>query len=244
MKKILLISILTFSIITGFAQSPWWVGGHLGVNFSTITGQYDDNQNVKHTFIATPLFGAVGMYSVNDMISVVAEINVAGSGALYKIDVDNLIKSSVSSSSELKYKFCYTNLQIPILVKFTFGNDWQYFGYGGFYWSYKLGGKYKIKSDNFDDEDGKIKFGDAPDGYDGDDWYMDTDHNRRTDFGLNIGGGVQKELGPGVIAADLRFGFGFLDSNKWPDDNQPDTYKAYRSVVIGLYISYLINLGN
>ena len=231
-----------FSIITVFAQSPWWFGGHLGVNFTTISGQYSNDEDIKHSFITTPLFGAIGMYTVNDMISVVAEINIAGSGALYKINAD-FESRSAASSYNANYKIRYTNFQIPILVKFTFGEEWQYFGYGGFYWNYMLGGKYKVTSDYFDDYDGKIKFGDYPEGYEGDDWYLDKDHNRRADFGLNIGGGVQKELGPGVIAADLRFGFGFLDSNKWPDDDKPDDYKAYRNFAIGLNVSYLINLG-
>lgn len=241
MKKILLISIIMFSIITVFAQSPWWFGGHLGVNFNTVTGQYNNDDDIKHTFITTPTFGAIAMYSVNDMISVITEINIAKSGATYKYDYNDETRN-FSEAVDVKYKECYTILQIPVLAKFTFGEDWQYFGYGGFYWSYILGGKYKAESEN-GNFDGKIKFGDYPDNYNGDDMYLDKDYNRRTDIGLNIGGGVQKELGPGVIAADLRFGFGFLDSNKWPDDDKPDDYKAYRNFVIGLNISYLINLG-
>jgi len=241
MKKLLLTSILMFAIITVFAQSPWWAGGHLGINFNNYSGQYYDNDDIKHSFITTPLFGAIGMYSVNDMISVVAELNIAGSGLLTKFDAETETRSS--STDKVKYKQRFTNLQIPLLAKFTFGDDWQYFGYGGFYWSYILGGKYKVTSDYYGNYDGKIKFGDAPDNYDGNDLYLDKDYNRRADFGLIFGGGVQKELGPGIIAADLRFGFGFLDTNKWPDEDPQDGYKAFRNIAIGLNISYLINLG-
>lgn len=243
MKKILLTSVFMFAIITTFAQSPWWIGGHLGVNFNKYSGQYENNDDSKHSFITTPLFGAIAMYSINDMISVGAELNITGSGTLYKFDTDLESRSIHSSSDETKYKLCYTNIQIPLIAKFTFGDDWQYFGYGGFYWSYILGGKYKVESKYYGDYDGKIKFGEYPDDYEGDDWYLDKDYNRRADFGLTFGGGVQKELGPGVIAADLRFGFGFLDTNKWPDDDAPDEYKAFRNIAIGLNISYLINLG-
>ena len=239
MKKLLFFSVFLFLLTTVFGQSPWWVGGKLGINFTTVNGKYGNNYSSDNKWITSPLFGATAMYSFSDLIGISAELNLAKSGALY----DLTFIGSDGTEGEGTLKERYTTIQIPVHARFTFGETWQFFAYGGFYWSYILCGKYVAKSEYFDDFSGKIKFGDRPEDYNGDDMYLDKDYNRRMDIGLNIGGGVQRQLGPGALLLDLRFGLGFLDSNKFPDDDKPDGYKPFLNRSLSLSVAYIFNLG-
>lgn len=218
-------------------DNPWWVGGRLGVAFNTVSGKYSDNDDNQHKWITTPVFGVVGMYTFTDMIAVTAELNMAKSGALYI----SQWQDEGGEEVEGQYRERYTTLQIPITARFTFGDEWRYFGYAGFYWSKILCGKYVDKIPDWDyEESGKIKFGDEPDNYDGNDWYLDKDYNRRMDVGIVLGVGVQRELGPGILAFDFRFSQGVCDSYKWPDNDKPDGYKPYLNRAITLALMYII----
>ncbi|RLD41020.1 MAG: hypothetical protein DRI89_10625 [Bacteroidetes bacterium] len=241
MKKLLFLSTFLFLTSTIFSQSPWWVGGRLGIGFTTVSGQYGNSDNAKHCWITSPLFGATGIYTFSDIFSLQAELNMAKSGMLIKDNFD--IGPNRATEYDYSFRERFTTIQIPILARFTFGKTWQFFTYGGFYWSYILGGKYVVKSDYFK-ESGKIKFGDKPDHYEGDDLYLDKDRYRRMDIGLNIGGGVQRQLGPGMLFLDLRFGLGFLDFNKFPEDvDKPDGYKSFNNRSLSLSAGYIFNLG-
>lgn len=243
MKKITFLLIFLFASSQFFGQkpdSPWWVGGRLGVGFNTVSGKYSSNDDNQHKWITTPTFGAIGMYTFTDMISVTGELNIAKSGALY---ISNW-EDEGGEEIEGQFKERYTTMQIPITARFTFGEEWQYYGYAGIYWSKILCGKYVDKIPAYDyEESGKIKFGDEPENYEGDDWYLDKDNNRRMDFGMVIGAGVQRELGPGTLAFDFRFSQGFCDSYKWPDNDKPDGYKPYLNRAVSLTVMYffLIN---
>jgi len=241
MKKLLFLSTFLFLASTVFSQSPWWVGGRLGIGFTTVSGQYVNSDNAKHCWITSPLFGATGIYTFSDIFSLQAELNMAKSGMLIKSNFD--IGPYRATEYDYSFRERFTTIQIPILAKFTFGKTWQFFAYGGFYWSYILGGKYVLKSDYFKDQSGKIKYGDPPDNNDGDDMYLRKDYNRRMDVGFIAGGGIQRQLGPGVLFLDLRFGLGFLDYNKFPDNDKPDEYKPFKNRALNLSMGYIFNLG-
>jgi len=81
MKKLLLATVFAMLTTTIFAQSPWWVGGHLGVNLNTIKGKINTNDDTKSGYITVPMFGLLTTYSVNDLFSVMGELNYAKTGA-------------------------------------------------------------------------------------------------------------------------------------------------------------------
>ncbi len=65
------------------AQSPWQLGGKLGVNFTTISGEgMAFNSPVEYSWIVTPIVGAVGGYSFSDLFAIHAELNLAKWGEL------------------------------------------------------------------------------------------------------------------------------------------------------------------
>jgi hypothetical protein len=104
---------------------------------------------------------------------------------------------------ESKSKNTLNYLELPILAKFKF--DIFYANIGP-YVAYGLGGNYSSEASFQGDtmeESGKIKFGEMPDNYNGDNVYVDN----AFDFGMLAGAGVK--LGPVVL--DLRYGLGFTN---------------------------------
>jgi hypothetical protein len=60
---------------------------------------------------------------------------------------------------------------------------------------------------------------------------------------LYLGGGVQKQLGPGKLAFDLRFGLGLTDTYQFSDDHEkPDGYKPYKNRNISMTFAYMFEM--
>lgn len=238
MKKITIL--FACIIFASYSFGQWSVGPRLGVNFSTVSGENYWGET-KHKWITGFVVGAVGEYALTDLISLDAELLYITSGAKYLYDVDEESRATV----EGYWKESYGNLQIPILVKATIGDDIRFYGNAGPYFSLIIHGKYKDKVEDYNYErSGKIKFKERPDNYDGDDWYLDPDEYNKYDIGIYIGAGAEKKLGPGVLVFDARFGLGFIDSNKFEDKNdKPDDYKAYKNRNISLTLAYMFGFG-
>ena len=228
-----IIFILLSTIAT--AQSPWQLGGKSGVNFTTISGEGRSLNEPVYKWAVTPVFGAVGAYLISDLFAINAELNLAKWGAN---------SEGFGNDGPFYFKERYTSIQIPVTGRFTFGKDWQFFVYGGFYWSVSLYGKY-VFNGSHQTRSGKIKLKKRPNDYSGDDVFKDPKYYRRMDVGANLGGGVQKKVGPGMLALDLRFGMGFLDGNKWEnrDYSKPDGYKPYTNRTISLNLAYALPVG-
>lgn len=236
MRKIQVIIIFFLLSTMVSAQSRWQLGGKLGVNYTTISGEgMSSNSQQDFSWVVTPIFGAVGAYSFSDLFAIHAELNLAKWGA---------DSEGHNNNGRFHFNERYTSIQIPVAGRFTFGKNWQFFVYGGFYWSVSLYGKYTLH-DNYSIRSGKIKFQKRPGNYSGDDLFMDPKYFRRMDVGANLGGGVQKKIGPGIMALDLRFGWGFLDRNKWDDldFSKSDTYKPYANRTISLNLAYTFAIG-
>ena len=239
MKKLSILLITLFMCSMSFGQ--WSVGPRLGANFSTLTGKWNSDDDSKSRWIAGPVVGAVGNYSLNEKYGLSSEL-------LYITMGEKTIYTDIGSRgvNETSYSIRerYNCLQFAILAQALFGSQLMFYANLGPYFTYKFGGKWK----DGDGNNGKIKWGTEPGrGQSGDTWYIDPDYNRRFDLGLYLGGGVGKELGPGKLNLDLRFGFGLLDLNKFDskDDKQnakDNGYKAYRNLNISLSLAYMFSL--
>lgn len=240
MKKYILCAIAFF--LSSFVFGQWNVGARAGLNFSTLSGS-DYWGETDHGWIVGRIIGVVATYSLNDQLAIIGEINNITSGGSFKYDY--LGEGRAMDSDEGQWKEIYNNIQIPVMVKYTVGDDIQFYGEIGPYFSYTFSGKYKdkIEAVNYDDK-GKIKFvKDYPDDPAENTWYLEKEYFRQCDVGLNIGVGAQRELWKGSISVDFRFGLGFLDFNKFPDDDKPNDYKPYKNRNIALSIAYILPVG-
>jgi len=239
MKKFTILFVILLFASSSFGQ--YSVGPRLGVNFSTVSGK-DYWGETKHKWTTGIVVGAVGEYVFTDLISLDAEILYITSGAKYLYDISD---GENRSSNEGYWKESYGNLQIPILVKFTIGDEIQFYGNLGPYFNLILCGKYKDKVEAYNyEQKGKIKIKERPNGYSGDDWYLDPDEYRKFDIGMYIGVGAQKKIGPGLLTFDVRFGLGFMDFNKFENkDDKPDGYKPYKNRNISLSVTYMYPFG-
>ncbi|GAB4401346.1 MAG: hypothetical protein OHK0053_23910 [Microscillaceae bacterium] len=94
-----------------------------------------------------------------------------------------------------------------------------------------LGGKAEASALGFS-ESIDIKFGD-------DDGSGDLYLDNRLDFGLQFGGGVSLQLGPGSVVLDARYGLGL--SNWFEEEDLIDTQSSNRTFALSL--GYMIPLG-
>lgn len=120
----------------------------------------------------------------NGPISVQPELNFAQKGT--KGDEDG-------STAKLKLNY----LEVPVLVKATFGEATKFYVNAGPSIGLGLGGKIKVSEGSFSGE-ADVKFGD---GDDEEVFYIE----KKTDFGLQLGGGV---IIAEKIMIDLRYGLG------------------------------------
>jgi hypothetical protein len=124
-------------------------------------------------------------------------------------------------SQEMTVKLNY--LELPVLLKAKFG---MFSVYAGPSIAYGIGGSYKSKysyqGQTFE-ETGKVKFGDEPDNFEGDDIYVDN----ALDYNANIGAGVK--LGPVII--DLRYVLGLANIQDEDPDFSGDWKFQNRSIM-------------
>jgi hypothetical protein len=190
------------------------------MNLSTCSGKYSEYDEEKSGWIPGLVVGAVAEREFTDMISGVGEIIFITSGAKYTYTYEG----EEMRSEECGYIERYGKIQIPLLAKFTCGEEFQYYGSAGPCMELTICGKYIDK-----DSDTKEK--------------IPSDAYKTFGFGLYFGGGVQKQLGPGTLAFDLRFGLGLTDSYKFPDGQEkPDGYKPYKNRNISMTFAYMFDL--
>ena len=124
----------------------------------------------------------------------------------------------------------------------------KFYGNVGPYLGYALGGKAKSEATingETESADAKIKFGMEPENYTGDDLYLDDQFNR-LDLGLYLGAGIQKNMGPGALIVDARFGFSLTDSNNTDEiypNGKPDDYDPNKFNNFTISVGYMIPLG-
>ncbi len=235
MKKIfVLFFAITFSAVL-FGQIS--VGFKAGMNMAGISGEGLDSFAVDRGNVIGLQGGAVLSFGFSDNFSLVTELLFLQKGymesAKYEI---------AGISIDYKRTISFNSLELPILFRFSGGDDFKFYGNAGPYINYLLGGKIHVELNGGKAEDGKILFEKEPENYTGNDYYADDEVNRM-DFGVYVGGGIAKKLGSGSLFLDVRYGIGFMDLNntdKTFPNGAPKGYKAFTNKNLGVTIGYMI----
>jgi hypothetical protein len=239
MKKQAFFIIILFTSLGCFAQ--WAVGPRVGINFHTVTGKWSSEDDTKNRFIVGPVAGAVGSYTFSELLMLSGELSYETMGQKNIFTLNDIASRQAQETYFLYEK--WHALSFVVLLNLFFTVRW--FAHVGFANRLKIVGFLK-------DENGNkiiLKMGEGSQKASNPVQYVDPTYNRRWDLGMYVGGGYQRAIGPGNIRADLRFGYGLLDLNKFEDKDQKKTakdngYKGYHSMNIMLSVAYMFELGN
>jgi hypothetical protein len=157
---------------------------------------YDPNIEYKLGFVG----GVAYQHSFSDLISIQPELLFHQKGFRW-----------TESGEESIYTFNYTEtftlnyIELPVMVIFKFGN---FQVYGGPVFGYGIGGvgkwdlEYSDGQNTFSESgEGKVKFKEEPENYEGDDYYID----KPFEAGVAVGAGYKLF---NLIIVDLRYGMG------------------------------------
>ncbi|MFK7770929.1 MAG: porin family protein [Saprospiraceae bacterium] len=235
MKKVIIVVIALLMANLGFSQTS--IGLKAGFTSSGISN-LEDSEFAEYKRGTGILIGLIGEFGVNENLSVVAELNLQQKGNKSTSEFDFF---GISTNSEVKSTFNF--IEVPVLLRFTTGEDLRFYGNVGPYLAYAVGGKVKSEitvAGETESGDGKIMFGDEPENYMGDDFYVDDTFNR-LDLGVYVGAGVQAPMGPGALIVDARFGLSLTDSNNL--ENEPDGYEPNKFNNFTISVGYMIPIG-
>src|SRR5688572_18090157 len=202
MKKTILAVSFMLTITTLFAQT---IIPRAGVTLSTssfepvgFTGQ-KSNSKLAVGFTV----GAGYDFFISEKLSIQPEINFIQKGQkLEEVAYPDGYEYKINT--EVKFNY----LEVPVLAKYKFGGQTKFYVAAGPSVGLGLGGKYS-RTSSFGGVpepgmDGKIKFGDQPNDYSGDDIYVEN----KFDISLQVGGGV---ILFNKLLVDIRYGHGFTD---------------------------------
>lgn len=244
----LLLFITVLLISSAYAQeTKWEIGGELGLNLSTMSGNYGnvdrvEDDGTKHGWIATPNVGFAAAYRATTLVAIVAGLYMIKSGLVYR-------NSFTSAGEEYSWsqRERYTTLRIPIMARFMWGQTWQFYALAGLYVSKRLCGR-EVYKDSYSDEKSihKLRFKNDPDysSQEDDVYYLDTKYHRRLNLGIQAGGGIRRAIGQGFIAFTVLYGMGFFDFFKWENkDDKPEGYKPFNDRNISFNLGYTRPIG-
>jgi hypothetical protein len=204
MKKVLLF-VMAVSFGLYVSAQGISVGAKFGPGFSNVHGSADmkdaKGNKINHALVV-PHFGVFATYGFSDLISAQVELNYAGKGYKIKGHDDGV---NINQNFSIKY------IEIPILAKATFGEDWpvQVFGEIGPFVGFNTGATI----------DGNKYIG----------TYKVKDEVKGIDFGFIFGaGGIFMILDNLGVLVDMRYTLGLVDINDYPDgyDGEKNSVKT------------------
>ena len=195
MKKIASLSICILLSTSLYSQVTYVLKA--GVSWSSITFNEDVNEQFPGEFD----YG----YKPGFMIGVALEIPVVPRFTIQPelLFLQKGYKSSYADSEiSSSYKTTLNYIEVPAMARLNFG---KFYMAAGPSIAFGVGGNYKGTNNYMgltNEMEGKVKFGEQPDGYNGSKQYINA-----VDMGLQFGTGVSLK----AIVVDLRFGLGLTD---------------------------------
>jgi hypothetical protein len=246
MKKIFAFLICIFLVSQVLGQ--WTVGARFGANFCVTKGKWFDDDDTKYKWIGAPTAGVTGGYDFSESLSLFADISYIKAGGIYEYTWEETLGREVTDVYKVKER--YNCFHLVIRPAYIFDcSAMTLMAFLGPYITIKGGGR-AIITEYGETEKYKIVWEEYPDKReDLLNYYVDPKYYRKFDAGLYLGAAAGKELGPGRLELDLRYGIGLIDGNKFDSkdekkDAKEDGYKAFRHMNAAITVAYLIPLGN
>lgn len=199
-KNILLLSFLTCSLCC-YGQTIHLIP-QVGLNVNTYDFDETSSNQSNQRFSAGVTAGLgfnIGLDDSRDFI-LQPELNYS----MRNNRVDQILGVTETSNANLRQKTMLHYLEVPLLARFNFGIDTRYYFNIGPSFSYALGGKEKLESN----EPRIESYNRSAD--------FDLRFNR-TDWSAVIGGGVELPTSDSFITLDARFAWGFKNLYKARD---------------------------
>jgi hypothetical protein len=204
-----------------------------GVSFSTITGERAAEIEKQAGFT----LGLAVNFALSHRLSMQPELNFIQKGFVYRYRVEN---GPATRRDKANVHINY--IEMPVLIKFAFGDKNRFFINGGPSLGIGMGGASHLKissrgSGVYDDwaYTQKVKFGHRPGKFSvinsPDELYFDN----RLDFGLQVGGGM---IVVERIMIELRYTYGL----SYLDDKDPDNRTTTQNRVLQLTLGMPVNL--
>jgi hypothetical protein len=189
MKKFFFTIVLALMVTIGFSQT---IIPKAGISLAKFGGS--DVEDAKFNMGFT-LGAGFNLPIGNGPISVQPELNYIQKGAKGDLEIEEI---TVSTKMKLNY------IEVPVLVKATFGDATKFFINAGPSIGLGLSGKMKVESGGMS-ASVDVKFGEPKEGEEA--LYME----KRMDLGVQFGGGV---IIADKVMVDIRYGLGLTDLNE------------------------------
>jgi hypothetical protein len=233
MKTLSLFVMLSIAI-NGFTQT---IIPKVGMTIAKVNVSSNEAGTPKSTLGFT--LGAGVNFPINNIFSFQPELVFIQKGFAVKEDF-SFSFGGITESMDLDAKLIINYLEVPALVKATFGTNTKFHFIAGPSIGIGLGGKYRyeynavytdgnITEMEHQEASGKVKFGESED-ENSEDVYL----KERVDFGLQIGGGV---LIKEKVLVDLRYGIGLTNLGGGLSDGDDKIQNRVLQITVGIPIN-------
>ena len=188
--KLLLIAIGFLFSVNLSAQNDFKIGINAGINYPDIRGhEYAKYNNFKAGY----LFGVTFDYYLKENLSLKANINYERKIKKLQLTYFNYEAEEIGKEN---FNEIYEYINIPILLKYEFGNS-KFFANGGPFFNYVLNNKIEP---NYPNDDSDV-----------------VTEQKKIDFGLSIGIGTNISLNENNdLTIEIRDDFGIIDTGGVP----------------------------
>ena len=233
MRTLSLLVLLSIAV-NGFTQT---IIPKAGITIAKVNVSSSEAGTPKSTIGFT--LGAGVNFPINDIFSFQPELVFMQKGFAVKEEF-SFSFGGMTESLDLDAKVIVNYLEVPVLMKATFGTNTKFHFIAGPSIGVGLGGRYRYEynalySDGntteveHEEASGKVKFGE-PEDEDSEDAYL----KERVDFGLQIGGGV---LIKEKILVDLRYGIGLTNLGGGLSDENDKVQNRVLQITVGIPIN-------
>lgn len=234
MKKVFLTLVLVGT--AALAQAQVQIGPKVGVNIATMDLGDREDKVADGVGYATGLnIGVASNIKFTEMFSFAPEISFSQKGYKYALG-----SSTISGTEEETFKTNY--IDMPLLLRGTFGSSVKGYVNAGPSLSYWLSGRYKGNGNYTENEitvpfnyDLEVKFVEEYDKIKTEDFVeVSKEHANRFEVGASFGGGFMLPLAGNNILVDARYTLVWKDLYKEMDANEKERNKFFTLSVIYL----------